>query len=44
MVNVNDVLAVIDAWGAQKSNADINSDGVVDVVDLLEVVGNWGTC
>ena len=24
--------------------ADVNDDGIVDVIDLLEVVGNWGPC
>ena len=23
---------------------DINRDGVVDVLDLLEVIANWGAC
>ena len=23
---------------------DVNGDGTIDVVDLLEVVGNWGAC
>ena len=43
-VNVSDLLAVIEAWGTQKSNADITGDGIVDVSDLLEVVGSWGPC
>jgi hypothetical protein len=24
--------------------ADVNGDGVVDVLDLLEVIANWGAC
>lgn len=44
LVNVGDLLAVIDAWGASGGIADINDDGMVDVGDLLEVVGSWGAC
>jgi hypothetical protein len=35
---------VIDQWGLTDSPADINGDGMVNVTDLLEVVGNWGSC
>jgi len=34
---------VIDQWGGSGS-ADINGDGIVDVSDLLALVGNWGPC
>ena len=43
-MDVSDLLAVIDQWGATKSEADINMDGIVNVTDLLIVVGNWGSC
>jgi hypothetical protein len=44
-VDVNDLLAVIGAWGATGANpADITGDQVVDVNDLLAVVGGWGAC
>ena len=44
-LGVNDLLAIIDAWGTCSTcPADINGDGVVDVIDLLYVVGNWGPC
>ncbi|MFT5205390.1 MAG: hypothetical protein ACI9GC_000684 [Phycisphaerales bacterium] len=43
-VNVTDLLAVIDQWGQQDSDADITGDGIVDVSDLLHVVANWGAC
>ncbi len=39
-----DLLAVIDQWGLTNSPADLNEDGIVDVSDLLMVVGNWGPC
>lgn len=50
-VNVIDLLAVINSWGAcpappQTCPADIapqpNGDGVVNVLDLLLVINNWG--
>jgi hypothetical protein len=45
-VNVDDLLAVINAWGMcqaapQPCAADITLDGFVDVTDLLEVVNAW---
>ena len=43
-VGVNDLLMVIDQWGATNSLADINNDNIVDVSDLLIVVGEWGQC
>jgi ligand-binding sensor domain-containing protein len=45
LVNVNDLLAVIGAWGACPAGscpADLNSDGVVNVDDLLMVINHWG--
>ena len=44
MVDVNDVLALIGAWGAAGGLADVNQDGVVDTVDLLLVLAAWGPC
>ena len=46
-VDVNDLLAVIGAWGVcpaqpQACPADVNHSGGVDVNDLLGVVTNWG--
>jgi len=38
------LLVVIDQWGFTDSPADLNFDGIVDVSDLLMVVGNWGPC
>jgi CxxC motif-containing protein (DUF1111 family) len=44
-LGVNDLLAIIDAWGAcTDCPADINGDGAVNVNDLLYIVGNWGPC
>jgi hypothetical protein len=49
VVNVNDLLAVINAWGpcASPCAADIappGGDGVVNVNDLLAVINAWGPC
>tara|TARA_X000001036_G_scaffold20057_1_gene16831 strand:+ start:3949 stop:5517 length:1569 start_codon:yes stop_codon:yes gene_type:complete len=43
LVNVADILAVVDAWGACgfSCSEDLNSDGSVNVVDLLAVIGAW---
>ena len=44
-LGVNDLLAIIDAWGAcTDCPADIDGDGAVNVTDLLYIVGNWGPC
>jgi len=44
-VNVQDLFAVINAWGASGANAaDVTGDSVVDVEDLLAVISHWGTC
>jgi hypothetical protein len=47
VVNVDDLLAVISAWGPCPAApppclADINLNGVVNVDDLLMVITNWG--
>jgi hypothetical protein len=49
VINVNDLLAVIFAWGPAGGPADIagpsgTPDGVVDVNDLLVVINAWGAC
>ena len=47
-VDVNDLLAVLGAWGAcdppcpPRCGEDTNGDCVVDVTDLLTVLGHWG--
>jgi hypothetical protein len=44
-VNIDDLLAVINAWGASGANpADINHDNVVNIDDLLAVISSWGPC
>ncbi len=43
VVNVNDLLALISAWGPCSGDcpADINGDGTVNVQDLLELLSLW---
>ena len=42
IVDVNDVLAVVGAFGATgSSHADRNFDGIVGVSDLLIVLETW---
>jgi hypothetical protein len=40
-VNVQDLTAVILAWGRQGGAADVNGDGPVDVLDLIAVFLAW---
>lgn len=45
IVNTDDVLAVLAAWGpAAADPADVVLDGMSDVDDLLLVVSSWGEC
>jgi hypothetical protein len=47
-VNVDDLLAVINAWGPCQGPSgghcppDLDSNGVVNVDDLLRVINEWG--
>ncbi|MCI0362962.1 MAG: dockerin type I domain-containing protein [Phycisphaerales bacterium] len=43
-VNVNDLLALIEAWGALGGPADLSGEGVVNVFDLLALINAWGAC
>ena len=43
IVNANDLLAVINAWGpCAPCPADLTDDGQVNVNDLLAVINGWG--
>jgi hypothetical protein len=47
VVDVNDLLFVINNWGAADSCADIapaGGDGDVNIDDLLAVINSWGPC
>ena len=43
IVDVNDILAVISAWGQSCNGCleDLDGSGYVDVSDLLLVIANW---
>ena len=44
-VDVNDVgFLVMNYWGRVDGYGDCNTDGVADVLDLLMVLENWGSC
>jgi hypothetical protein len=38
------VFAVVAAWGSNDPDADVDSDGLVGVFDLLTVLTTWGPC
>jgi hypothetical protein len=47
LVDVDDLLAVINAWGPCPAPpapcpADVNGDGTVNIDDLLGVINHWG--
>jgi hypothetical protein len=44
VVDVDDLLSVINAWGATSAPADVTGNGLVDVDDLLMVINGWGNC
>lgn len=43
-VSTEDLNALLDAWAAGLGPFDVNNDGSVDVVDLLILLGSWGSC
>jgi hypothetical protein len=44
-VDVDDIVWVLISWGdGPNSRADLNSDGIVNGVDLSLVLGGWGNC
>jgi hypothetical protein len=43
-VTMDDLLAMIAAWGQEGGIEDVNDDGTVDMLDLLGVLASWGSC
>ena len=43
-VDIDDLFAVLAAWGQTGVPEDVNSDGVVDIDDVFFVLANWGPC
>lgn len=44
IVDVDDLIVVILAWGSADADADTNDDGIVNVDDLVTVLLAWGPC
>ncbi|MDP6478888.1 MAG: aryl-sulfate sulfotransferase [Phycisphaerales bacterium] len=44
MVGVDDILALIAAWGSSDPDADVDGSGTVDANDVLAVLSAWGDC
>jgi hypothetical protein len=44
VVDVNDILALVGAWGSSGPLGDINDDGTVNIEDLLILIAAWGPC
>ena len=39
---MNDLLVLLEQFGAAGGQADVNGDGVVDVNDVLILIAAWG--
>ncbi|MHC5005120.1 MAG: hypothetical protein ACYTJ0_18595, partial [Planctomycetota bacterium] len=44
VVDVDDLVTVILAWGTDDAAADVDGNGVVDVDDMVAVILAWGAC
>ena len=44
VVNVDDLVAVILAWGTDDAAADVDGNGIVDVDDMVAVILASGAC
>ena len=44
LISVDDILAIVSAWGGCVCVEDINGDSVVSTDDLLMVLADWGSC
>ncbi len=42
--SVDDLLAVLDAWGNKGGPEDLDGSGTVDFGDLLLLLAAWGPC
>jgi hypothetical protein len=43
-IDIDDLVAVILAWGSDQSAVDVDDDGVVGMSDLVGVLSSWGPC
>lgn len=44
MVAAPDLQLLLDAWGTENSDLDIDGNGLIGIHDLLELLERWGTC
>lgn len=44
VVDVNDLLSIVGAWGSNDPALDLDGNGVVDTPDLLTIIAAWGNC
>jgi hypothetical protein len=45
VVNIDDLLLVVNNWGAPRPNVvNIDESNFVDIDDLLAVINAWGLC
>ncbi|MHC4218853.1 MAG: M20/M25/M40 family metallo-hydrolase [Planctomycetota bacterium] len=44
VVDVNDFLLILAAWGQSGVPEDLNRDGIVNIVDFLQLLSEWGGC
>ncbi|MCH2139944.1 MAG: FG-GAP-like repeat-containing protein, partial [Phycisphaerales bacterium] len=43
-VDLEDLLAVLDAWESQDPEMDVDGDGVITIDDILLLISIWGDC
>jgi predicted outer membrane repeat protein len=44
-VDVDDLIEIFVAWGdPNPGDADLNNDGIVNAIDLAQVISGWGSC
>lgn len=44
LVDSKDLLVILSAWGQDDPDADLNNDGMVNGIDLLVMLNNFGSC
>ena len=44
VVDIDDLFAVLAAWGQSGVPEDVNGDGVVDIDDVFAILAAWGPC
>jgi predicted outer membrane repeat protein len=44
-VDIDDLIEIFVAWGdPNPGDADLNNDGIVNAIDLAQVISGWGSC